>query len=146
MTPFAHVIYCDDIRQELGGKQTLVGVYSGTLQVQSFPVILPKLCLALQLLLPAEGLPKDLKIEVLQGDAVIAEGEFPMDDLQAAVAALEAEKGVASPEGDRPMLGVQFIFSPIRLEGPGTIRPRVRMGEQEIVANGLRIAQVADNA
>ena len=146
MTLFAHVIYCDDIRQELGGKQTLVGVYSGTLQVQSFPVILPKLCLALQLLLPAEGLPKDLKIEVLQGEAVIAEGDFPMDDLQAAVAALESGKGIAPPEGERPMLGVQFIFSPIRLEGPGTIRPRVRMGEQEIVANGLRIARVADNA
>jgi hypothetical protein len=39
-------LFCDDIRHEVGGKLSYIGVYSGGLFVRAFPVTLPKLCLA----------------------------------------------------------------------------------------------------
>lgn len=39
------LIVCDDIRQEVTGKQILVGVYTGTIILSSFPAALNKLCI-----------------------------------------------------------------------------------------------------
>ena len=65
MTRYVHATYCDDIRQEVGGKLTLVGVYNGSLLVPSFPVVLPKLCLALQVVTAVSEPLKDLTFRVL---------------------------------------------------------------------------------
>ena len=42
MKPLLSTIYCDDIRQEVGGKLSLMGVYNNVMYVQQFPVTLPK--------------------------------------------------------------------------------------------------------
>jgi hypothetical protein len=42
---YGHVVFCDDVRREIDGKLTLVGVYSGNLTVfGGFPAVLPRLC------------------------------------------------------------------------------------------------------
>lgn len=42
---YGHVVFCDDVRQEIDGKLTLVGVYNGNLTVfGGFPAVLPRLC------------------------------------------------------------------------------------------------------
>jgi hypothetical protein len=38
-----HVIICDDIRQEIGGKQTLIGTYNEVMIVPAIPAILPSI-------------------------------------------------------------------------------------------------------
>ena len=38
--------FCDDIRQEIGGKLSYMGVYSSDLYVGGFPITLPKFCVA----------------------------------------------------------------------------------------------------
>lgn len=140
MTRYAHATYCDDIRQELGGKLTLVGVYSGSLLVPSFPVTLPKLCLVLQIVTAADSPLKGLKIRVLMDEAVIAEGELPEGDLEEGFAAVAADSDDSTPEADlRFLLGAHFIFSPIKFEGPGAIRIRIETEDGEMKANALRI-------
>ena len=144
MTRYAHATYCDDIRQELGGKLTLVGVYSGSLLVPSFPVILPKLCLVLQIVTAADSPLKELKIRVLMDEAVIAEGELAVGDLEAGFAAMASERDSddSTPEADRRfLLGAHFIFSPIKFDGPGAIRVRIDTENGELKANALRIEQ-----
>src|SRR5262249_39756655 len=45
---FGYTIFCDDIRIEVGGKLTYVGVYTGRMFVHgSFPVTVPKLALGI---------------------------------------------------------------------------------------------------
>ena len=39
-----YVIICDDIRQEIGNKISLIGVYSKGIFVTKFPFTFPKLC------------------------------------------------------------------------------------------------------
>jgi len=41
---FEYVLLCDDIRQEVGDKQTLVGIYDYHIVVPSLPFVLPKVC------------------------------------------------------------------------------------------------------
>lgn len=42
--PHGFTLFCDDIRQEVGGKQTLVGVYNAIIYVfGDFPTVIPKL-------------------------------------------------------------------------------------------------------
>ena len=44
-TPTGSTIFCDDIRYEINGKVTLVGVYAADMVLPNdFPVTLPKIC------------------------------------------------------------------------------------------------------
>ncbi|MBU1106086.1 MAG: hypothetical protein KKB51_05400 [Candidatus Riflebacteria bacterium] len=42
------VLVCEDIRQEVGGRVSLMGVLGSKLLVQSFPLPFPKLCLFIE--------------------------------------------------------------------------------------------------
>ena len=46
--------FCDDIRQEIGGKLSYMGVYSSDLYVGGFPITLPKFCVAIRVMTPAD--------------------------------------------------------------------------------------------
>lgn len=143
MGRFAHATYCDDIRHELGGKLTLVGVYSSTLLVPSFPVVLPKLCMVLSIVTPAERPFQSLKLQVFNDEAVLAEGDLSTEDL-GLPATTHTPADDAANEGAelRIEFAAHFVFSPLKLEGPGRIRVRVNTEDGEIKANSLRVAQL----
>ena len=144
MRPYAHASYCDDIRDEVGGKSTLVGMYHGALLVQSFPVTLPKLCVMLQVVLPAELAPDGLKIKIMKDGELLAEGEMSLPKFEAAMAAIpEEERGAEASQEKAWVVASNFIFSPLKLDGPGVISAWVEAGSREIKANGLRIGQVS---
>ena len=42
------VLFCEDIRQEVGGRVSLMGVLGSKLLVQQFPLPFPKLCLFIE--------------------------------------------------------------------------------------------------
>ena len=42
------VLFCEDIRQEVGGRISLMGILGTKLYVQDFPLIFPKLCLFIE--------------------------------------------------------------------------------------------------
>lgn len=37
-------IFCDDIREEVGNKRSLMGIYQSDMFIQSMPALLPRLC------------------------------------------------------------------------------------------------------
>jgi hypothetical protein len=74
MNRHVQTIFCDDIRHELGGKLSYIGVYSGHLFVPAFPVILPKLCLALSVITPASQPFRKLELRIFKDDEQLAEG------------------------------------------------------------------------
>jgi hypothetical protein len=77
-------IFCDDIRHELGGKLSYIGVYSGRLIVPDFPVTLPKLCVAVCALTSAERPFGNLVLRVLKDDDVVTEGVLDESQLSTA--------------------------------------------------------------
>lgn len=131
-------VFCDDIRHELGGKLSYIGVYSGMLFVPTFPATLSKLCLAMNVLTPAERPFAKLTVRLLKDEDVLVEGTLDDAQLSAAVD-LPADDAIAK---DR-ILALQsiIVFSPFILEGPCTLRVRAETEEGELRGPGLRVEQ-----
>ena len=69
--PFGHTIFCDDIRYEEGGKQSLIGIYRHSLFFHGeFPLVLPKLVLSIYYFEPADDCADSIDLNVY----------FPGDD------------------------------------------------------------------
>lgn len=65
--PGGYAIFADDIRQELGGKITLVGTYSTELIARGTPpFLLPQFCMMIVFRDDPDALPKDVTLRVLR--------------------------------------------------------------------------------
>ncbi|MBF0545448.1 MAG: hypothetical protein HQM08_13490 [Candidatus Riflebacteria bacterium] len=42
---YKNVLFCEDIRQEIGGRVSLMGILGSKIFVQDFPILFPKFCL-----------------------------------------------------------------------------------------------------
>lgn len=131
-------VFCDDVRHELGGKLSYIGVYSGMLFVQTFPATLSKLCLAMNVLTPADRPFAKLTVRLLKDEDVLVEGIWDDGQLSAAVE-LSTDDAIAK---DRILaLPSIIVLSPFVLEGPCTLRVRAETEEGELRGPGLRVEQ-----
>jgi hypothetical protein len=64
--PYAFVVWCDDIRQEVGNKPSFMGVYTGALVVPALPAVLPKLCIWATLVVPASMVLDEVSLVIKQ--------------------------------------------------------------------------------
>ena len=141
-------IFCDDIRHEVSNKLSYIGVYSGNLYVQKFPVALPKLCLAIKVITSRDKPLKSIKLRVLKDDETFKEIIVDEDQLSASIEELQNEQ--QKKEQNNLVQSAQFviIFSPMQLDGPCSLKVRVDIGEEEELKGlGLMINQFpqADN-
>lgn len=66
--PKLNVIYCDDIRQEVGDKISLMGIYTGDIIFDQLPSVLPKFSLLATFSLDlSDELPEWFEVKVLAG-------------------------------------------------------------------------------
>lgn len=130
-------IFCDDIRHELGGKLSYIGVYSGDLFVPSFPVTLPKLCLSMRIVTPAHEPLRSLTLRVYKDDAVLQ--EIAVDEQQLIAASDSAENMTEEKWQKAQFL---LVFSPIQFDGPCILRVRVQTENGELRGIALRVDQV----
>ncbi|AIT79115.1 DUF6941 family protein [Novosphingobium pentaromativorans] len=64
-TPGGYAIFCDDIRDEINGKTTLVGTYNGEMFLQaSLPATIPQLCCFATIIIDPHALPKQVSFEI----------------------------------------------------------------------------------
>ena len=77
--PGGFVIFCDDVRFELGGKTTYVGVYGDEMLFSSSdPVQMPQLCAVIAIRIYANQAPLEgiFRITRASDEEVLAEGPF----------------------------------------------------------------------
>ena len=134
-------IFCDDIRHEVSNKLSYIGAYSGELYVQSLPVSLPKLCLAIKVITPKEKPLDSLTLRVLKDDEVLQEIVVDEDQLAKAVDSLNSSRDDGQLQRVQ-MAQFLLVFSPMQLNEPCTLRVRVRVGDEELRGLGLEINQI----
>jgi hypothetical protein len=85
MTPNRTVIaqFCDDVRQEIGNKFSLMGCYGSDLFVPAFPITLPKLCVFVHVRTPREHPFERLTLRLLRGREILSELVANPDKLNA---------------------------------------------------------------
>ena len=64
--------FCDDFRQEIGNKFSLMGCYGTDLYVPQFPITLPKLCVFVYVRTPKERPFGTLTIRVIRAEQELA--------------------------------------------------------------------------
>jgi len=69
MATYVHVLWCDDIRQEVGNKPSLMGVFTGGLLVPMLPAALNRLSLQIYICTPIEWEPEKVSVEIYRDDA-----------------------------------------------------------------------------
>lgn len=141
MKPLLSTIYCDDIRQEIGGKLSLMGVYNGVMYVQQFPVTLPKFWVVATFVTSKDEAPKSLKFRVFKNNEPLADLDATPEHLQQLAAAREPV--VPMPDGSRSVISTQtqVCFTPLLLDAPCVLRVAAITDKDEVRGLGLQIQQ-----
>jgi hypothetical protein len=137
--PYGWTIFCDDIRPEMGGKFSFMGVYRGFMFVHSdFPITVAKFGLAISYRINLDD-PRldDVTVEVsLPGD----------DDKEASMKAvipvtkMIVDSDPATSVGDTfREFGLNIILSPLRIRAPGLISVRAHGGAGVIRLGSLKV-------
>lgn len=134
------VIYCDDIRDEIGFKVSYMGIYSGELSVTAAPVLLTKLCIAVKAITDVSDPFQSLEVRVLRG-----EGEDEVELLTTGVIPSVSE--IPNPTSSSTLLitPMAFVLSPFQIDGDTTIRVNARTERGELRGEALRIRVVSPN-
>lgn len=75
-------IFCDDLRHELNGKISLMGIYTGDMYVPEFPITLLKICAFFDLRIPARAQAStDAVLSVTKGSERINSITLPVASL-----------------------------------------------------------------
>lgn len=126
------VIYCDDIREEIGNKVSYMGIYSKDLFVPTAPIVLPKLCIAVKVVTDMNDPFKELEVRVLKGEdevELLTTGPIPgpPDDW--------------TSEDNLTFMVAQmaFVLAPYQIDGDTILRVRARTEREDLKGRALRI-------
>lgn len=89
-SPCAEVFFCDDVRREIGGKISVVGIYQGFMGIEEASALLPKLVALSFIDFPPDFEGKELLIKVRNRDQSIIDVKLvvPPPDAETAQAVL----------------------------------------------------------
>ncbi|QVL50069.1 MAG: hypothetical protein KFB96_06275 [Thiocapsa sp.] len=130
------VIYCDDVRQEIGNKQSFIGVYPGDLIISgSLPVVLPKLCLVSTLILPRSDEVASARIRIMQGDQCLLES----DGLLPPSEEVKSTNPEEVLEEQLLRIALVVVLSPFQVDEETVLRVVAEVDGAELVSRPLRI-------
>jgi hypothetical protein len=145
--PFGSTIFCDDIRQEVGGKLSYMGVYYGAVYVPSFPISIPKFAVSVTFYEPIELTRKrtwvvPVRLFIPGQEGPVATGEIPVASEEPISAVL---RSTLPPDPDVPPLMIAqlaFAMTPLVMGEPGRLKVRGYYREDMIITMGsLRVEQ-----
>ena len=137
-SPCGYTVFCDDIRQEVSGKHSLIGAYTGVLLINgTFPFTLPKFAMyVVYTERPGSDVPtRTLKVFFPGEDdnkpRVSAElPPFPKD---------APEAGETVGPDPRTLITLPIILGPTKFKEKGRIRVRMFRGEEVIKLGALSV-------
>ena len=108
------MILCDDTRQEIGNKISLIGIYSNNIIINRVPFVLPKICLYVMLTKITKPIPKfDVAVIIPQTDPIKLSLPEPSDQTV----------------GTDINLGI--LISPLRIKSAGNARIEIRFENEK---------------
>ncbi len=128
--PSGHTIFCDDIRHEIGGKISLIGIYQSEIIVREFPITLPKLCMIITI---NEKISSDGQRRV----KVFFEPDDPLDKNETVLLDVDynVPEDAIKEEPEEFIMRtnrIELVAAPFKLERSGKIKVRMHQDEDEI--------------
>ncbi|MNF75082.1 hypothetical protein D3C84_571360 [compost metagenome] len=141
MTRFAYSTICDDVRQEVNGKMSYMGVYQGNMLCQEFPLQLPKLCIGITVVTPIERPFESLNFKGSFDGELLFEMSLAKDQIDTA---LEATVAFRPADAKFRTIQVMMVMSPIAFSKAGEFKIEVDGDGEAIRCNGLSVQQAPD--
>lgn len=142
-TPLGSTIFCDDIREEVSGKTTYVGVYDGEMQLHApLPGTIPKLCLSMSFRDDVERLlsePMTFKVvmSTTKEERVLLEAPYTPPDPRPEIL---VPRRVGKPEGGGfTTVRLNVMLAPLVIPEECLIKSRLYRGDDEFLCGALRI-------
>jgi hypothetical protein len=142
MERYGYTIFCDEIRNEAGGKLSFIGCYNAVMFTGSkYPIVLPKFCTHFHIFSPAN----QPYTSVLARCYLPGETE-PIAEESIAVPALREQQDLVDglPEGVAPpfiVVAASLVFEPLELSAAGLIQIRavINNGPGELHLGSLQV-------
>lgn len=123
--PFGWCVFCDDVRNEVGGKVSFMGVYSNDIVFSApFPVTVPQFSII-----------ANYRVDIHDPitDEIMLEISFPGDTapiVNSAIPVAEIQSGSKKPEYAQYFsISARLIFSPCEFKADGLIEVWIARGE-----------------
>jgi len=139
MTRFAYSVFCDDIRNELNNKISLMGIFGSLMYLQSFPTVLPKLCAVVTASTPVDRPFQSVSFKgVMDGNVIfdISLDEAQLNEIKRSASIIDDPKGFEAK--------AMVVLSPFHLAAPTKLHVTVIADGEEIQCGGLQISQAPD--
>ncbi|KAB0532785.1 MULTISPECIES: DUF6941 family protein [Pseudomonas] len=141
MNRYTYSIFCDDIRNEVNGKTSLIGVVGGLLYVNTFPCVIPKLCVLITAVTDHDNPFKSLTFKVLVGEDPAFDVTLGEDEIQKIS---QGQELIEDPKGFAAQAVV--VMSPLSLQGPSTIKVFVVADGEKLDCASLQISLAPEGA
>jgi len=139
LKPDGYTIFCDDIRQEIGNKCSLMGIYGPDMFVDNpFPLMMAKMGFHITF---RDDPHAQLSPITLCIYLPVYEQDNPTyrSDIYRSQAALPPLPGTLGPTARR-MATINVLLSPLNLKEPGKIKVRMLVDGEKIKLGTLRVA------
>jgi hypothetical protein len=143
-------LFGDDVRVELGGKTSLMGIYQSDMLFpgsMKFPFLLPKFIIQVMYYEMVSAIDGDLVFRVTQGSKhdTIAEMPILRKDLRVAATAIGNEE--ASEDFERIIhIRMPLVLSPFQITEVGRLRVRAHYSDGAVLKLGsIAIRQLPDD-
>lgn len=133
--PSAVCLFCDDIREERSGTDTIVGIFPDNLTIHQIPAILPRLAVYGRIVVSSENPPERVRVRI----------EFPWDQPPIEHVILEGSRLASEAEGSRvkgsPILTVlvKAVLSPMPIQSAGRLLVFVFVDDEEFLGATLNV-------
>lgn len=133
---YLDVIYCDDIRNEVGNKFSFMGIYTRELTIPNAPLRLPKLCIAVKVVTDIDDLFESLVVRVVkikngEETELSSTGLLPMLPL--------TDLPTRDDDTTCMLIQMQFVLSPFQIEEEATLRVKATTEREELLGMALRL-------
>jgi hypothetical protein len=136
MRPFSFIgIFCEDVREEVGGTHTIIGVLPDSVNIGGTPGMLPKLGVYIRIQLDQDANPKILKAHIrIPGGAIFQVADF------GELISVTKEQAEAT---NIPFAGLiaKGTFTPLPINQSGRIEAIVEVDGTEYVCGVLNLNQ-----
>lgn len=132
-------IFADDIRNELGGKHSIIGVYNSVLSLDTAQSLIPKLAVSLTCHTDFGHPFKQIFVLVMLDDAVISQNELPAEFLERSFAEnrkMLEDSGV-SPDSQSYKATVNIHLNPLVIKQQSRLNVVVVADGDEIRVGSL---------
>ena len=128
------VIYCDDIREEVGNKLSYMGVYTGELTVPNAPVLLSKLCVVVKVITDIDDPFENLEVRI-----VAVKGDDETEILSTGSIPYLTDRPQLDAGSTRFIAQMNFMMSPFQITEETILRVKAITEREELRGTALRI-------